>query len=167
MPKILRSRAGVVIHRPVADVFRFVAEEFFDRARQWNTQVLEVRKTSDGPVRVGTRGSVAGLGTAARTESSLEVLEYQPNHVFSYRSETLPAGATSLRGTTPLLTHSVMAFRFESAGSNTAVTISLETDLTGYPRSFRRTVSGVQPRGLAAMAERIKTLLESQPQTFK
>ncbi len=143
-------------------MFRFIAEGFFDHARQWSTQVLEVRKTSEGPIRVGTRGLVVGLGTAARTESSLEVLEYEPNQVFSCRVETLPAGSMSRRGTTPLLTRSVMTFRFESVGSDTSVMVVLETDMTGYPWLFRRRVSGAQPGGLASMAERIKTLLESR-----
>jgi len=166
MPKVLRSRTGVVIQRPVADVFRFVAEGFFDHAREWNSHVLEVRKTSDGPIHAGATGVAVGLGGGMQTESDLAVLEYEPPRLFSYRSETLPAGTTSLRGTTPLLTHSVLAFRFESEGLHTALTLSLETDLTGYPWIFRRAVAASQPGGLRVMAERIRTLVETQPENL-
>lgn len=166
MPKVLRSQTSVVIRRPPADVFRFVAEGFFDHAKKWNTQVLEVRKTSDGPIHAGTTGVAIGLGMTSQTESNLAVLEYEPPHLFSYRSETLPAGTTSLRGTTPLLTHSVLALRFESEGPHTTLTLSLETDLTGYPWSFRRAVGAAQPGGLHAMAERIRTLVETQPENL-
>jgi hypothetical protein len=72
----------------------------------------------------------------------------------------------SLRGTTPFLSHSVLAFRFESEGPHTALTLSLETDLTGYPWSFRRAVAAAQPGGLGAMAEQIRTLVETQPENL-
>lgn len=161
MPKVLRSRTSVVVQRPAADVFRYVAEEFFENARKWNMQILEVRKTSDGPIRAGTTGVAVGLGTAGQTQSDVEVLEYEPFSVFSFRTETLPGATMSWRGKTPLLTHSVVAFRFEPAGFATAVTASLETVMTGYPWSFRLALRAGQPRGLVAMAERIKALLET------
>jgi hypothetical protein len=92
MPKVLRSRTGVVIQRPVADVFRFVAEGFFDHARNMNSQVLEVRKTSDGPIHAGTTGVAVGLGGAMRTESNLSVLEYDPPRFFRTARRLSPQG---------------------------------------------------------------------------
>ena len=168
MPKVLRSRTKITIHRPASDVFRFVAEGFFDNARKWFTQILEVRKTSDGPIRVGTTGVAAGLGSAGQTTSDVEILEYEPSSVFSFRAETLPSGVISWRAATPLLTHSVLRFVFDPTESSAAtmVTIYLETDLTQYPLPFRVALRSVQPRGLVAMGERIKTLVESRAENL-
>lgn len=166
MAKLLRSRTDVVIRCPAADVFRFVAEGFFDHARKWNTQILEVRKTSDGPIRVGTTGVAVGLGQAGQTQSNLDILEYEPFSVFSFRTEALPAAVRTRRGKTPLLTHSVMAFRFEPNGIETTVTISLETDMARYPWSFRTALRAAQPQGLVATAERIKALLETRAENL-
>jgi len=167
MPKVLRSRTKITIHRPASDVFRFVAEDFFDNARKWFTQILEVRKTSDGPIHVGTTGVAVGLGSAGQATSDVEILEHEPSSVFSFRAETLPSGLMSWRAATPLLTHSVLRFVFDPTESAaTMVTIYLETDLTQYPLSFRVALRSVQPRDLVAMGERIKTLVESRAENL-
>ena len=94
MPSAVRT---VVIDRPVADVFAFVADG--ENAQKWRPGVLEVsRKSGDGR---GTiyRQIVKGPG-GRKIDADYEVIEYQPPVYLAFRAiagPVRPVGSYDLR----------------------------------------------------------------------
>ena len=70
-----------VIDRPADQVFAFLVD--VDKVADWNTQVTEVRKTSEGPLGVGTTLLFVGKFLGRRFESVSQWTEYIPNERFS------------------------------------------------------------------------------------
>lgn len=73
----LRVRADVVINRPPAVVFRFVAKDFFQNYRRWSPEVLELQCITDGPLGVGTTGRQVRVDMGRRTESTFRVTVFE------------------------------------------------------------------------------------------
>ncbi|HSS80882.1 MAG TPA: SRPBCC family protein [Gaiellaceae bacterium] len=55
----MRIRKDVEVGRPLAEVFDYVAD--FSNAAEWDPGVVEARKLTDGPVRVGSEFDVVAL----------------------------------------------------------------------------------------------------------
>ncbi|MFX0575902.1 SRPBCC family protein [Nocardia nepalensis] len=121
----------LTIDRPIAEVFTYLAE--FENIPRWNYAITETRKTSVGPVGVGT----TYLQTRSIPQPAVEefeVTEFQPTRrlrirgrlgpfpaVVSYDLEPAPSG-TRLRNTIELgfhgpmrLTSPVVTARIKSA----------------------------------------------------
>lgn len=77
-----------VINRPMDQVFAFLVDT--DKAPDWNPQVTEARKTSDGPLGVGTTLRYVGKFLGRRFESVSECTEYIPNEKFSTKTTSGP-----------------------------------------------------------------------------
>ena len=95
----------VTIHRPADDVFAFLAD--FENIPQWNYAIEETRKTSSGPVGIGTT-YLQTRSVPRRQAEGFEVTVFEPDRqlaihgqigpfqaTISYRLE--PAGATRRR----------------------------------------------------------------------
>jgi uncharacterized protein YndB with AHSA1/START domain len=69
---MIRIEKSVVINRPLAEVFEYVAN--FEDYAQWATEVVEAKKTSEGPLGVGTTYThfVQVLGVRAEQEGQHE-----------------------------------------------------------------------------------------------
>ena len=77
-----------VIGRPPDQVFAFLVDT--DKAADWNPQVTEARKTSDGPIGVGTILLYVGKFLGRRFESISECTDYTPNERFSTKTTSGP-----------------------------------------------------------------------------
>lgn len=77
---------SVVIDRPVEMCFDFVARSFFEHLRRWNTAVVELKKLTDGPVAVGTRGREVQRIGGKDHGRTFEVIELKPDATFAVRS---------------------------------------------------------------------------------
>jgi uncharacterized protein YndB with AHSA1/START domain len=79
---------SVVINRPIDQVFDFVAN--FENEPRWMPGILESRKTSVGPIGVGTtfREVVQNLGP--RMENTFAVTQYVPPRTFAIKSTSGP-----------------------------------------------------------------------------
>ena len=70
------------IERPVGEVFDFLAN--FENVPRWNYAIDETRKTSPGPVGVGTTfGQVRSV--PSRSEEHFEVTEFEPDTSLAIR----------------------------------------------------------------------------------
>ena len=72
------------INRPVDQVFEYVTH--MENNPEWEPAVLEVTKTSEGPIAVGTvfRQGVRAMGKQGVV--NLEITEYEPNERFGFRA---------------------------------------------------------------------------------
>jgi uncharacterized protein YndB with AHSA1/START domain len=82
-PKPMQLDKSVVIERPLEEVFAFVANRENDAL--WAPVVTETRKTTEGPLDVGTTYEQAGRFLGRNLEMHFEVTEYEPNRKIGQR----------------------------------------------------------------------------------
>lgn len=134
----------ILIERSPHDVFEFVSD--LENVPKWNYAIVETRKTSDGPVRVGsTYRQVRSVPT--RSEESLEVIEVEPDHRFAVHGGLGPFEAT-------------LTYEFEGVGGMTRLTNSAELEASGIMKVVAPIASGRVRAAVAANLAALKQLLE-------
>ena len=61
------------VRRSVEEVFDFVGTHYFENHPRWEREVVEVRRLTDGPFGVGSRGVMVRQVYGRRSEAPLEV----------------------------------------------------------------------------------------------
>lgn len=118
----MKSRVGIVIHRPLADVFRFVAK--FENQSQWQSATIRNTQLTPGPMRVGVQNRHVGKWLGRNYESVGEVIEYEPNRRWGYKSLSGPYDL-------------VMHYHFESVDNGARLTMDVEGDTKGFFGFFK------------------------------
>jgi Polyketide cyclase / dehydrase and lipid transport len=83
---VLHINTSTTINQPVDKVFEFVADGWFTNLRVWNHELIEIHKTSDGPVGTGTTGNESQTIQGKPYSRSFIFEDYQPNKGFAIRS---------------------------------------------------------------------------------
>lgn len=86
--QLAKLQFSIVINRPVEEVFAFLSNAENDS--KWASGSVEVKKTSEGPVGVGTTWRSVGKFLGQRMESELEVTEYEPNRKYASKVKAGP-----------------------------------------------------------------------------
>ena len=149
----MRVEESVIIHRPVEDVFGFLAVRSNDSA--WMASVVESQwlnstaADSDTPIELGRRGRMIMQLPGRRAEFIDEVTEYEPGRRIAHRT---------ISGPIPLET----ACMCEPAGDSCRATVVGATKLPGgfVGQLATPLVAGVIRRGFRADLARLKKLLE-------
>jgi uncharacterized membrane protein len=79
---------STVINRPVEEVFAFVSN--YENLPTWSSLSSEVKKTSEGPIGVGTTHRTVVKFLGRRLEGEAEVTEYEPNRIYASKSKSGP-----------------------------------------------------------------------------
>ena len=79
---------STVINRPVEEVFAFVSN--YENLPKWNSLSSEVKKTSEGPIGVGTTYRTVVKFLGQRIEGETEVTEYEPNRSCAHKAKSGP-----------------------------------------------------------------------------
>ncbi len=74
-----------------AQTFDHVARGFFEHHGLWDPTVISMRKTSDGPVGVGTTGIEERRFGRSRQKAAFKVTEFEPDRRFGWESTSGPA----------------------------------------------------------------------------
>ena len=85
---MIKVEQSITINRPVAEVFAFVADQA--NAPRWQSGILEVRRTTEGPIGAGTGYTFVRKLMGRRLEASNEYVEYEPNRKIVFRSTSGP-----------------------------------------------------------------------------
>ena len=72
----MRIRKEIEVQRPLAEAFAYVAD--FSNAAEWDPGVVEARKLTEGPVRVGSEFDVVALFRGRRQRFRYVVTELRP-----------------------------------------------------------------------------------------
>jgi uncharacterized membrane protein len=129
------------VQQPVAEVFAFLSE--FENIPKWNYYVLEVRKLSDGPTRIGTT-----YHQVRKTdEQDYRVTELVQNHKVTVK--TLPQSKPELE----------MRFTLYEEGASTLIRDEWKLD-TGLPGVLERLRAGSVKSAVAENLTKLKALLE-------
>ena len=139
------AQQSITIHRPVGDVFTFVADG--ENAMRWRPGVLDVSHTSGSGVGTVYRQGVKGPG-GRRIAADYEVTAFEPNQRLAFRAI---AGPVRPNG----------EYRFATDGEQTTVTFSLEATLTGWKSLLMgRAVQSTMDAETGTL-ETLKRILES------
>ena len=138
---------SVVINRPVQEVFAFISN--FENNAQWQSGVLEVHKTSQGTVGVGSTGTEVLQFMGRRMEITFEVTEYEENTKFGFK---ITSGPMPMKGTET----------FESVEGGTRVNLALQGEASGMFSLAGPMIGGIVRRLVEADCSSVKALLEAE-----
>jgi len=137
----------IIIERMPPDVFEFVSN--LENFPKWNYAIVETRKTSEGPLTVGTTyRQVRSL--PKRSEETLEVTELDPDRRFAVQG-----GLGPFEGT--------LTYEFEEIGGGTRLTNNVDLEARGIARLAVPIASGRVRGAVAENLEALKRLLEDEP----
>jgi uncharacterized protein YndB with AHSA1/START domain len=143
MPRFERS---VVIDRPPEQVFAFLANPENDP--QWSSASQEMRKTSEGPIGVGTTFEQTNIFLGRRFKLSLEVTSYEAEKQFGMKVTSGPFKFAGIRVV-------------EAAGSGTRVTLRGGGRSGGFFRMAEPLLERAAARELEADLTAMKEVIES------
>jgi uncharacterized protein YndB with AHSA1/START domain len=140
----VRLQREIVIARPVGEVFSYVSEP--DNLPSWQPAVVEVRRP-EGPLAIGSRFGETRHFVGKRFQTTVEVVELEPDRVF---------GIHVVDGPVPITVRHL----FEPVDGGTRVAISGEVELRGALRLAGGVMAKAAEHDAGANLERLKTLLE-------
>lgn len=133
---------SIQIDRPIDVVFAFLAD--FENVPKWNYFVVEVKKTSAGPVGLGTT-----YHQVRKTdEQDFGITEFERNYVVAV--QTLPQASPKF----------LRRFTLQEEGSGTLILDQWELD-TGKPAIIERLAGGKVRSGVRENLGKLKRLLET------
>ncbi len=138
---------SVVINQPVEAVFAFLADHENDT--KWRSGLVEWKKTSDGPIGVGSTSSETLQFMGRRMETSFEVTEYEENSKVGFKTTS---GPVPMEG----------GYSLESAGSGTKLNFKIQGDAGGFFRLAEPLMAGIVRKQVESDLGNLKDLLESQ-----
>jgi len=128
----------ITIRRPVGDVFDFVALHCYDNHPHWEPEVLEIRRLTDGPVRVGSRAVMVRRDFGKVTQTEYEVTELEANRRIAFRHDNPQMDFTL-----------TFDFRPDPAGTRFAV------DVVAQPHGWLRVMTPPMRRTMSRTGRRI------------
>ena len=142
----MRVERSVVIGKPVDEVFAFLTD--VDKLPLWVSKMVATRRTSDGPLAVGSTWHGVATIMGRPVESGHLVTAFEPDRRYAYQTTTSPLPGK-------------LDYRFEAIPEGTRVSVVAEVKPTGVFRMagpfLRRAGGGMYERSLGEL----KRLLES------
>jgi ligand-binding SRPBCC domain-containing protein len=137
----------VEIDRPPDEVFAFVSD--LENDPRWRREWVDAKRTSVGPIGVGTTSSLFARFLGRRTEAVYEITEYDSGRAVRWKT---------VRGPLPL-----MFWRsVERSGEGTLVTMGYAGDFSGLLGLVRPLLASLGRRALSGDLPTLKHLLESR-----
>ncbi|HEX9385610.1 MAG TPA: SRPBCC family protein [Anaerolineales bacterium] len=137
---------SIIINRPVADVFTYVAN--FENHPKWETDFQEVKLLTAMPSGVGTTYRCVLKFPGQTATSKFEITEYDLNRKISFVGE--PAGPAVPKG----------SFLFESVGNGTKITSLPRPEFRGFFRLLEPMMAGYIRKNNVTHLNNLKQLLE-------
>jgi uncharacterized protein YndB with AHSA1/START domain len=145
---MIETSDSITIDRPIEEVFAYVTDTSNDPA--WHTDILEVRKTSEGPIGLGTKWHVGFKPVMGVSEGAMEVVAFEPN-----RREVMRGIMGPMQ---PTLTYLV-----EPVGGGTRFTRNVQIKVSGMMRLMEPLMRLMTPKRNAGFVAKLKRVLEERP----
>jgi uncharacterized membrane protein len=137
----------VEIARSPEDVFRYLDQ--LDRHHEWQSQIVEVKTTTERPTRAGTRATEIRRVPGGPREFTYELTEHDPPHKVSFRVVNGPVRPFGTVRVEPL-----------DGGSRSRVTLELDFEGHGLGKLIaplaRRDAAKQVPKDQARLKERLE-----------
>lgn len=115
---MIKVEGSVVITRPIEQVWKFLTS--VENASKWDTNIVEAKQTSDGPVGLGTTVEAVSESRGKRRILKVEVTEYEMNKRVAWTVVD------------PRLGTGKSIYTFESVGSGTRLSKLSEVEPKGF-----------------------------------
>lgn len=138
---------NTVINRPTEEVFAVLAN--LENDLKWRSEWVDARKTSEGPIDIGTRFSLFATAFGRRIETVYETIEYEPNRIAAWKAMSGPLPLTFRR-------------TFEHAEGSTRLTIIYEAELRGFFKLVMSLLGGSVRRQHEGDLRQLKELMEAR-----
>ena len=143
----IAGEASVSIAQRAEEVFRFIADQFFENYPKWSPDVIEL-EALDGPqVVVGHKAKQVRDDNGNRVESVFEFTDYDPYVRFKFQGISAPYQHTFLLQETADQQATELTFKFEL----------MEVDV--FMRPFQKLIRMAIEDGAENTVNSIKTLL--------
>lgn len=138
---------SIVINRPIEEVFAVL--DNLENDLKWRREWVDARKTSEGPIGIGTRFSLFGEAFGRRIETLYEAIKYEPNRIAAWKAVSGPLPLTFRR-------------TFERVEGGTHFTIRYEAEVRGFFRLAMSLLAGNVKRQHEVDLRKVKELLETR-----
>lgn len=143
---MIKEEQSVLIERPIDEVFSYVSD--LRHSAEWQAGIMEVRKTTEGALGVGTKYTFARKFLGKTLEANNEFVAFEPNTKVVFRIfGPMPGEA---------------AYLFEPVAEATKVTSTLQFNPAGFSRLAEPFIATSMRRDMAANLGELKRLLEGQ-----
>ena len=142
---MLKIDYSTVINRPVEEVFALLSN--VENNPKWSSAFLEVEKTSEGPVGMGTTWRGVGKFLGKRIETEIEQTEYEPNRKSTQKSNS------------PFPVNQQMTF--ESVAGGTRLNVKFEAEPGGFFKLAEPLLASMAKRNIEGELANLKDLMDA------
>jgi len=136
---------GVLIDKPVKDVFAFITDP--TNMSKWNSAVVSLEQITPGAVGLGTRFKNIGEMLGRRIEGEMQVVAFEPDSKYSFQMNAGPMQVN-------------ITLTFKTVGTGTKLSLNAQ----GNPAGVFKLAEGVMQGRVKSMMEenlaRLKSILE-------
>lgn len=141
-----RVEVSTTINRPVEDVWRVISN--VEDNPKWSSAALEAKKTSPGPMGVGTTARFVGKFLGRRIETESVITEFEANRRFSFESKS---GPFPIHNSTTV----------EQVGAATRVNVTFDIEPGGFFKLAEPLAVSMAKRQLQGDLDNLKDLMEA------
>ncbi|MEN9563812.1 MAG: hypothetical protein RIR73_2056 [Chloroflexota bacterium] len=138
---------GVLIDRPMKDVFAFVSNP--NNMSKWNSAIVSLEQATPGKVDVGSKFKTVGEMMGRRIEGDMQITAYEPDTKCGFQ---VTAGPMQVN----------LTLTFKTVGTGTKVNLNAQ----GNPGGLFKLAEGVMAGQVKSMMEgnlaRLKSVLENK-----
>ena len=91
----MEASLSTIINRPSEEIFAVLAN--LENDLKWRSEWVDARKTSEGPIGIGTRFSLFAKAFGRRIETVYETIQYEPNRIVGWKAMSGPIPLTFQR----------------------------------------------------------------------
>jgi uncharacterized membrane protein len=136
----------IVINRPVEEAFGFLSN--LENDVKWRSEWVDAKKTSSGPIGIGTRFRLLGELFGRQIPTVYEVIEYEPNRCAAWKAVSGPLPLTFQR-------------TFEGVDGGTHLTIRYDVKAHGFLNLAMSLLAKTVKRQHQSDLRKVKELMET------
>ena len=144
---MIKDSVSIVINQPIEKVFEYVSD--IARSKEWQEDLIEAKKTSEGPTGVGTTFTYVRQLLGRKVEAPGQITEYVPNRRWTIESKS---GPLQFKGT----------YALEPGEMGTTMTFSYEGEAGGFFKLAEGVLASTVKKQTQGDFGRLKELLESK-----
>jgi len=142
---MLKVDLSVMIKRPIEEVFAVMSD--FENDPKWRSGI-EVKKTSEGPIGVGTTYHSIVTALGRRIEGEVEFTEYESNRRCATKTKSGPIPVDA-------------QWTFKRVDGGTQVDVTLEAEADGFFKLAEPLLVNILKRQFEADTANLKYLMEA------
>ena len=140
-----RAESSLVVNCPMDKVFALLAD--ISRGTEWQSALLEVQLTSNGPMGIGTTIREVRRLLGRNLETAFTVTEYEPDNRLRFKSTSGPIQMQAY-------------FSLDATSEGTKVDMTVEAELTGVFKMTEPMVVFSAKRQMDSDLAKLKEILE-------